>query len=544
MNYTEIDRISRNEHSNTSNVTIQYGTAGFRTKANLLDHVMFRMGVLATLRSRAKNAAIGVMITASHNEEPDNGLKLVDPAGEMLEATWEIIATEVANVPDSELVQTLRRIVQDYKITEDGTARVIVGRDTRRTSESLSAALIQGVNSAGGIALDFGVVTTPQLHYLVVSINENKRWESVKIDAYYGKLGEAFKRACSPIKVNGNYIRELVLDAANGVGAVAAKEFKKRLVDYLAIEIFNEGDGELNHNCGADYVKVRQAPPMNVPTKTNVRCVSIDGDADRIVYYYVDDKKKFHLLDGDRIATLVAEYFKELIGASGLSIQLGLVQTAYANGASTNYIKNNLKIPVACVPTGVKHLHQRAMEFEIGVYFEANGHGTVIFKNSVVEKIREASKDSEKSKIQQDSASRLADLVDVINQSVGDALSDMLLVETILYAKGWDLVTWEKSYTDLPNRQLKVRVADRNLITTTDAERKCVTPRGLQEKIDELVALYPKGRSFVRPSGTEDIVRVYAECENTVDVEKLVAQVSRVVYQMANGIGSEPVVPT
>ncbi|XP_043276226.1 phosphoacetylglucosamine mutase isoform X2 [Venturia canescens] len=505
---------------------------------------MFRMGVLATLRSRAKNAAIGVMITASHNEEPDNGLKLVDPAGEMLEATWEIIATEVANVPDSELVQTLRRIVQDYKITEDGTARVIVGRDTRRTSESLSAALIQGVNSAGGIALDFGVVTTPQLHYLVVSINENKRWESVKIDAYYGKLGEAFKRACSPIKVNGNYIRELVLDAANGVGAVAAKEFKKRLVDYLAIEIFNEGDGELNHNCGADYVKVRQAPPMNVPTKTNVRCVSIDGDADRIVYYYVDDKKKFHLLDGDRIATLVAEYFKELIGASGLSIQLGLVQTAYANGASTNYIKNNLKIPVACVPTGVKHLHQRAMEFEIGVYFEANGHGTVIFKNSVVEKIREASKDSEKSKIQQDSASRLADLVDVINQSVGDALSDMLLVETILYAKGWDLVTWEKSYTDLPNRQLKVRVADRNLITTTDAERKCVTPRGLQEKIDELVALYPKGRSFVRPSGTEDIVRVYAECENTVDVEKLVAQVSRVVYQMANGIGSEPVVPT
>ena len=34
-------------------------------------------------------------------------------------------------------------------------------------------------------------------------------------------------------------------------------------------------------------------------------------------------------------------------------------------------------IPVACVPTGVKHLHHKAKEFDIGVYFEANGHGTV-----------------------------------------------------------------------------------------------------------------------------------------------------------------------
>ena len=33
---------------------------------------------------------------------------------------------------------------------------------------------------------------------------------------------------------------------------------------------------------------------------------------------------------------------------------------------------------MACVPTGVKHLHHKAKEFDIGVYFEANGHGTVL----------------------------------------------------------------------------------------------------------------------------------------------------------------------
>ena len=34
---------------------------------------------------------------------------------------------------------------------------------------------------------------------------------------------------------------------------------------------------------------------------------------------------------------------------------------------------------MVCVPTGVKHLHHAAMQFDIGVYFEANGHGTVGF---------------------------------------------------------------------------------------------------------------------------------------------------------------------
>lgn len=74
----------------------------------------------------------------------------------------------------------------------------------------------------------------------------------------------------------------------------------------------------------------------------------------------------------------------------GLDLKLGLVQTAYANGASTAYINEKLGVPVACAKTGVKHLHHMALQFDIGVYFEANGHGTVIFSKTARKAIRAA----------------------------------------------------------------------------------------------------------------------------------------------------------
>lgn len=105
----------------------------------------------------------------------------------------------------------------------------------------------------------------------------------------------------------------------------------------------------------------------------------------------------------------------------------------------------------------------------------------------------------------------LNNLTQLINQTVGDALSDMLLVEAVLAHKSYTGVEWDSLYVDLPNRLVKVVVDDRNVFRTENAERRLVSPPGLQSKIDEIMQRFEGGRSFVRPSGTEDVVRVYAE---------------------------------
>ncbi|KAM9783039.1 phosphoacetylglucosamine mutase [Neosynchiropus ocellatus] len=526
-------------HPKPAGLVLEYGTAGFRTNAGRLDHVMFRMGLLAALRSRKTASAIGVMVTASHNPEEDNGVKLVDPKGEMLTPAWESYASQLANAQQADLVGTLKNIIEREAIDMSQEAKVFVGRDTRSSSVVLSQAVLDGVSALGGVTKEYGLVTTPQLHFMVCCHNTQGEYGEPTVEGYYKKLGQAFSQLCKNASNRTDDQKHLTVDGANGVGALKVREMEGQIKE-LQISLVNDGSGKLNHQCGADFVKVQQTPPTGMKVNAGERCCSFDGDADRIVYYYVDSEGRFHLLDGDKIATLISTFLKELLTQAGLELNLAVVQTAYANGSSTQYLENTMKVPVRCTKTGVKHLHHAALEFDIGVYFEANGHGTVLFSEAAQAKIRQLAEDSNMNDERKRAVLLLQSTINVINQTVGDAISDMLLVEAILAIKGMTAQQWDAIYTDLPNRQLKVKVADRCAIDTTDAERRAVSPAGLQDSIDGLVKKYPRGRSFVRPSGTEDVVRVYAEADTRENADALAHEVSVAVYRLAGGVGDEP----
>lgn len=159
------------------------------------------------------------------------------------------------------------------------------------------------------------------------------------------------------------------MDCANGVGAVALAKLSPLISDILPIQAIgtNTADASaLNHSCGADYVKTNQKPPPAALEilKKGQRACSLDGDADRVVYYYLNaEDGKFRLLDGDKIATLAAGFIGDLVKQAGLAdkLKIGVVQTAYANGSSTQYLQFNVSLQPA-----VDHFHSKLIHLSSG----------------------------------------------------------------------------------------------------------------------------------------------------------------------------------
>ncbi|KHN31412.1 Phosphoacetylglucosamine mutase [Glycine soja] len=441
-------------------VKLSYGTGGFRADASLLQSTVYRVGILAALRSLKTRSVIGLMITASHNKVSDNGVKIAYASGGMLSQHWEPFVDALANAPSPQhLLLLINEFVEKEGISVDGDwqVEVLLGRDTRPSGGDSSYFLLR--------------------QQITSTCLRDKGMKASEQD-YFEQLSSSFRclvdlipaEKCKFDGVND----KVVVDGANGV------------------RNSSEDGGVLNDGVGADYVQKEKVLPNNFGSKdTGIRCVSLDGDADRLVYFTVppESSGRIDLVDGDKILSLFALFIREQLSflnekedmKNCHQAHLGVVQTAYANGASTNYLKL-LGLEVNFTPTGVKYLHEKATEFDIGIYFEANGHGTVLFSESFIESLEArtneislGSKGSEGEK----AALRLLALSKLINQAVGDALSGLLLVEVILQHMGWSINKWNELYHDLPSKQLKVKVADRTAVVTTNAETVVVSPPGL-----------------------------------------------------------------
>lgn len=74
------------------------------------------------------------------------------------------------------------------------------------------------------------------------------------------------------------------------------------------------------------------------------------------------------------------------------------------------------------------------------------------------------------------------------------------------------------------------------MVVTTDAERRVTAPAGLQPAIDAAVSKFKSARAFVRPSGTEDVIRTYAEASTEAEAKQLGELVAKAVAQYAGGV--------
>jgi phosphoacetylglucosamine mutase len=98
-----------------------------------------------------------------------------------------------------------------------------------------------------------------------------------------------------------------------------------------------------------------------------------------------------------------------------------------------------------------------------------------------------------------------------------------------------DYKQWLGIYTELPSKQVKLAVPDKNALKCSEDETYLLSPSELQHQLDRLMKTVDMGRIFIRPSGTEDVVRIYAEATRKEDVDTLVAQTKELINAFYQG---------
>ena len=151
----------------------------------------------------------------------------------MLEQSWEGHATVLANTANDQLPQAYSVLVNETLVDEirqlhERAARVVFARDTRPSGPRLVKALKAALDVLKVEYIDYGILTTPQLHHMVRCINTKGteyEYGEASEAGYYRKTAEAFKAVMHGRTIKG----PLTVDCANGVGGIKLRELIKYL---------------------------------------------------------------------------------------------------------------------------------------------------------------------------------------------------------------------------------------------------------------------------------------------------------------------------
>ena len=103
---------------------------------------------------------------------------------------------------DLTLSSKIEEVVQKYSIDLNKEGSIFIARDTRKSSPSLCQAVLDGISCLeNNQVTDFGLASTPVLHYLVVCKNGNESYGKCSKEGYYSKISAAFCSAIGDVSI-------------------------------------------------------------------------------------------------------------------------------------------------------------------------------------------------------------------------------------------------------------------------------------------------------------------------------------------------------
>lgn len=404
-------------------------------------------------------------------------------------------------------------VVLTNRGTKKSKARILIGKDTRISSDILEAALIAGITSVGADVELLGVVPTPAVAYLVkyyeadagvmISASHNSvEYNGIKLFSSTG-----FKL---PDEVE-NEIEELVLDNHESIQLVNGKDVGRVRTLYGAISEYNEhiqstvsgkfhgllvaidcANGSASATAealffkfGAECIYINNKPDgFNINEKCGsthmeelIKVVkqrgcdvgfAFDGDADRCLA--VDEKG--NVIDGDKLIAILSRYMKE----KGKLKNDTAVVTVMSNLGFHQFMKNN-GIKTECTKVGDRYVLERMLEGGFNIGGEQSGH-----------------------------------IIMLDHCTTGDGQLTAAQVLELLSKCKTPLSKLVEEIPDFPQLLINVKI-------TEDKKGKWDKSAEILKVIEQAeITLGADGRILVRESGTEPLVRVMIEGKNNSDV--------------------------
>ena len=402
--------------------------------------------------------------------------------------------------------------------------RVVIGKDTRRSSYMFEYSLVAGLTASGADVFLLHVTTTPSVSYVVrtegfscgimISASHNPFYDNgikvinekgekleedviAQIEDYLDgrtgpiplavkdRIGRTVDFAAGRNRYIGYLIsiatrsfknKKVALDCANG----SASAIAKNVFDALGAEtyvIHNEPNGlNINLNCGSTHIEELQKFVVEEGCDVGF---AYDGDADRCIA--VDETGR--VIDGDAIMYICGKYMKE--------------QGSLFHNTVVTTVMSNLGLYKALDQEGISYVQTAVGDKYVYENMAATGHclggeqsGHIIFSK---------------------------------HATTGDGILTSLKVMEVILEKKQTLAKLASEVEIYPQVLKNVRVEDKKAAQEDEAVQ------AETRKVAE--ALGSNGRILLRQSGTEPVVRVMVEAPDMETCERYVDQVIRVMKE-------------